>query len=313
MKKIITALLLLIVSFGFSQNDNYTTEEIVLTNLIEGTLLIPSYEGKSPLVILIQGSGPTDRDGNQPNMRNNSLKYLAESLAKENIASFRYDKRLVKLALQGRLREENINFNDFVDDANSVLAHFKDDERFSHIVIAGHSEGSLVGMLAAQNGADAFISIAGAGQVIDDLIIDQLKRQTPFIADDARAAFDILKETGKVTDYNPMLSSLLRESVQPFMYSWMQYNPQTEIARLDMPVLILNGTEDIQTNEEEARLLHGAKPFSEMYLIENMNHVFKEIATGDSIENAKSYNEPHRPIMPELVERITTFVKALED
>lgn len=313
MKNIITALFLLFVLFGFSQNDNYTTEEIVLTNLIEGTLLTPNSENKVPLVILIQGSGPTDRDGNQPNMRNNSLKYLAESLAKENIASFRYDKRLVKLAQQGRLREESINFNDFVADAKSVLQHFQNDERFSHIVIAGHSEGSLVGMLAAQNGVDAFISIAGAGQRIDNLIIDQLRRQTPMIADDARAAFDILKETGKVTDYNPMLSSLLRESVQPFMYSWMQYNPQTEIARLDMPVLILNGTEDIQTNEEEARLLHGAKPFSEMYLIENMNHVFKEIATGDSIENAKSYNEPHRPIMPELVERIATFVKAIED
>lgn len=313
MKNSITALFLFFVIFGFSQNDNYTSEEIVLSNLIEGTLLIPSTEQNVPLVILIQGSGPTDRDGNQPNMRNNSLKYLAESLAEESIATFRYDKRLVKLAQQGRLREESINFNDFVADAKSVLQHFQNDERFSHIVIAGHSEGSLVGMLAAQNGVDAFISIAGAGQRIDNLIIDQLRRQTPMIADDARAAFDVLKENGKVTDFNPMLSSLLRESVQPFMYSWMQYNPQEEIARLDMPVLILNGTEDIQTNEEEARMLNIAKPFSEMYLIKNMNHVFKEIATGDTIENAKSYNEPHRPIVPELVDRIVTFVKALED
>jgi hypothetical protein len=93
----------------------------------------------------------------------------------------------------------------------------------------------------------------------------------------------------------------------------MQYSPQKEIARLDMPVLILNGTEDIQVNVEEARLLHRVKPLAEMYLIENMNHVFKEITTGDNIENAKSYNEPHRPIMPELVERISVFVKALED
>lgn len=313
MKDIITALFLLFVLFGFSQNDNYTSEEIVLTNLIEGTLLIPAAEEIVPLVILIQGSGPTDRDGNQPNMRNNSLKYLAESLAGENIATFRYDKRLVKLAQQGRLREENINFDDFVDDAKSVLQHFQDDKRFSHIVIAGHSEGSLVGMLAAQNGADAFISIAGAGQVIDNLIVEQLGRQTPELAEEARKNFDEMRETGSSKNYSIMLSSIFRTSVQPFMYSWMQYNPQTEIARLDVPILILNGTEDLQTNEAEARLLHSVKPFAEMYLIENMNHVFKEIATGDTIENAKSYNEPHRPIMPELVDRIVTFVQALED
>ena len=104
---------------------------------------------------------------------------------------------------------------------------------------------------------------------------------------------------------------MFRTSVQPFIKSWMNYNPQEEIAKLDIPVLILNGTEDIQTNEEEARLLHQEKPLAEMYLIEGMNHVFKEITKGDTIENAKSYNEPQRPIMPELVERISVFVKAL--
>jgi uncharacterized protein len=313
MNYFITAIFTFIFTLGFAQDKPFVSEDLTIKDQIEGTLLIPIKENPMPLVILIQGSGPTDRDGNQPNMRNHSLRYLAEGLAEENIATFRFDKRLVKMAQQGRLREENINFDHFIDDAIAVMEHFQDDERFSQLVIAGHSEGSLVGMVAANNGADAFISIAGAGQAIDNVIVEQLRRQNPELADEARKNFDDMRETGVSRNYSVMLSSIFRESVQPFMRSWMQYSPQTEIARLDMPVLILNGTEDIQVNVEEARLLHRAKPLAEMYLIENMNHVFKEITTGDNIENAKSYNEPHRPIMPELVERISVFVKALED
>jgi len=313
MKNIITLLVTFVFVFGYAQEKAYTAEEITLTNLIEGTLLLPHTETQVPLVIIIQGSGPTDRNGNQPNMKNNSLKYLAEGLAENNIATFRFDKRLVKMAQQGRLKEEDINFNDFIEDAIAVMEHFQEDDRFSNLVIAGHSEGSLVGMIAANNGADAFISIAGAGQQIDNVIVEQLRRQTPELADEARKNFDELRETGAVKNFSVMLSSIFRKSVQPFIYSWMQYNPKTEIARLNIPVLILNGTEDIQTDVEEARKLHQAKPLAEMYLIEGMNHVFKEITKGDTIENAKSYNEPQRPIMPELVEKITVFIKGLEN
>lgn len=313
MKNIITTITIFVFTFGFTQEKNYTEEEITLTNLIEGTLLLPQTENRAPLVIIIQGSGPIDRNGNQPNMRNNSLKYLAESLAEEQIASFRFDKRLVKLARQGRLKEEDINFDDFIEDANAVMKHFQDDNRFSHLVIAGHGEGSLVGMVAAKNGADAFISIAGAGQQIDNVIVEQLRRQSPELADEARKNFNELRETGALKNHSVMLSSIFRESVQPFIYSWMQYNPKTEIAKLDIPVLILNGTEDIQTDLEEARLLHQAKPLAEMYLIEGMNHVFKEITKGDTIENAKSYNEPQRPIMTELVDKIAVFINRLNN
>ncbi len=310
--KNITLAVFLTAFIGFAQEKQFSSEELTIKNQIEGTLLVPKTETPAPLVIIIQGSGPTDRNGNQPNMQNNSLKLLAEGLIEENIASFRFDKRLVKMAQQGRLKEEDIHFDDFIEDAISVIEHFQEDNRFSKLIIAGHSEGSLVGMLAANNRSDAFISIAGAGQVIDNVIVEQLRRQTPEVAEEARKNFDELRETGAVKDYSIMLSSMFRTSVQPFIKSWMNYNPQEEIAKLDIPVLILNGTEDIQTNEEEARLLHQAKPLAEMYLIEGMNHVFKEITKGDTIENAKSYNEPQRPIMTELVERISVFVKALE-
>lgn len=307
----------LILAFLFSAlvfgQKNYTSEEVNINPLVDGLLLLPEKNAPHTLAIIIQGSGPTDRNGNQPNMQNNSLKYLAEQLADEGIASFRYDKRLVKLARRGDLKEEDIKFDDFIKDAGDILEKFQKEERFDTFVIIGHSQGSLVGMVAAnRHHADGFISIAGAGQEIDDVIVDQLQRQAPALADDARQSFDDLRVNGVATNYGIGLASIFRPAIQPFMRNWMQYNPQTEIAKLDMPVLILNGTEDIQVDENEARLLHKAKPLAELYLIESMNHVLKEIEAGDTIDNSKSYNEPKRPIVPELVEKITTFIKELD-
>ncbi|MBA3985880.1 MAG: alpha/beta hydrolase [Flavobacteriales bacterium] len=306
-------LLLLFAISAVSQNSDYKSEEIKINPLLNGLLLVPESKEATTLAIIIQGSGPTDRNGNQPMMNNNSLKYLAEILSKENIATFRYDKRLVALARQGRLVEEKIVFDDFIKDAMDVTAHFKKDPRFSKIVIIGHSEGSLVGMVAAQdNGADAFISIAGAGQEIDDVIVDQLERQAPLLKDDARTSFDDLRVNGIATNYGEGLSSIFRPSVQPFMRTWMAYNPQVEIAKLEIPVLIINGDQDIQVDENEASLLKEAKPEAELLIIRGMNHVFKKITAGDTMENAKSYNEPNRKVMPELTEAIEKFIKALD-
>lgn len=303
----------LIVLASFGQNKKYKAEEIKINNLIDGLLLVPENEETPTLAILIQGSGPTDRNGNQPMVNNNSLKYLAEGLSNRKIATFRYDKRLVNLARQGRLKEENIVFDDFIKDAIDVTAYFKKDPRFSKIIIIGHSEGSLVGMVASQeNRADAFISIAGAGQEIDDVIVDQLERQAPALKEDARNSFDDLRVNGIATNYGEGLSSIFRPSVQPFMRTWMAYNPQKEIAKLNIPVFIINGNQDIQVDENEAKLLKEAKPDAEFLIIEGMNHIFKKITLGDTMENAKSYNEPNRKVMPELIETIENFIKALD-
>lgn len=313
MKNLAIILAIFISLTSFSQKE-FVEEKININNLIDGTLLVPKSEKKVSLIILIQGSGPTDRDGNQPNMKNNSLKYLAEEISKEGIATFRYDKRLVQLLRKGQLVEEDINFDHFIDDADAIVTYFQEDSRFQKIIIAGHSQGSLVGMVTAyRNQVDGFISIAGAGQEIDDVIVEQLKRQAPALADDARQSFDDLRVNGIALNYGVGLASIFRPQIQPFMRSWMEYNPQTEIAKLDIPVLILNGTEDVQVDEEEAKLLHTAKPLAEFYLIKNMNHVLKEIPEGDTMDNYKSYNETQRPIMPELVDHVITFVKAIND
>lgn len=311
MKKAIFLLICLIGNVTFSQN--ISSEEIKINPFVDGVLQVPTEGNLHPLVIIIAGSGPTDRDGNSPMTKNNSLKYLAEGLNQNKIATFRFDKRTVKMSQQSSPDIDKIVFDDFVKDMKQIIEKFKNDSRFSKIILAGHSKGSLVGMLAAVDNpnVDAFISIAGAGQAIDYVIVEQLHRQMPQLAENARQSFDDMKSKGVSKDYLPLLASIFNPNIQPFMLTWMKYNPQEEIAKLNMPVFIINGTEDVQINTDEAQLLHKASPESELLIIENMNHVFKRIETGDTMDNGKSYNEPQRPIMTELTEGIVGFIKSL--
>lgn len=298
----------LLFELNHAQNPDFISNEITIDSLINGTLLIPPTTNKPPLAIIIQGSGPTDRDGNQYKLINNSLKFLAEGLYHKKIATYRYDKRMVRQVLEGTFDESKVDFNDFIQDAKQVVNYFEKDQRFSEIIIIGHSQGSLVGMIAAhENSISKFVSIAGAGQEIDDVVIDQLEKQAPALIENARQSFDDLRVNGVAQNYIPELASIFRPSIQPFMFSWMKYNPQTEITKLTIPVLIINGDNDFQVQVSEAKKLKEAKPDAELVIIPHMNHILKEIK-GDLLENQQSYNNKDLPVMKELIKKITKFI-----
>ena len=315
MKKLLFLLMVFFSILSYSQTEtvvqSFNKEEIAVNPLINGSLYSPLKQNKKTnLVILIAGSGLTDRDGNQKGLTNNSLKYVSEALAKNDIAVFSYDKRIIAQMKSKTVNEAALTFDDFITDATSVLLFFKNKKKYNKIIIAGHSEGSLIGMIAANEKADAFISLAGAGRTIDAVLVDQITKQAPFLKEETQKNLDILK-SGKTFELkNPMLASIFRESIQSYMISWIQYNPQIEIAKLQMPVLIVNGTKDLQVAVSEAELLKKAKPEAELVLIENMNHIFKVI-NGDDAENMKSYSNPDIPIATKLTSTITTFVKSL--
>ena len=293
-------------SFSFAQNNNYTTQEVAINKLIDGTLLLPNTIEKPNLVIIIASSGPTDRDGNQNFLKSNSLKKLAEGISAKNIATFRFDKRIVKQIRKGKV-EQDMMFDDFIVDAKSVLAYFKDTKKYNKIYIAGHGQGSLVGMLAAKDKADGFISIAGAGQSIGNVIIEQVEKTVPMYLEDTKRVIKVLEAGKTTTDFPPALATIFNLEVQPFMANWMSYYPQKVINKLEMPILIINGTKDLQVSEAEAKLLKEAAPKAEIKIIDKMNHILVPIH-GDDLENSKSYNETGRKLAPELIEAIVAFV-----
>ncbi len=307
MKNIIIILVLCVSTFVYTQEINYTEKEINIPSekvMVNGTLMLPKTKKNIPLVIIIPGSGTVDRNGGAGNY----LKQLAEGLAKKNIASYRYDKSSIVLSKKEGFKEEDVSFNDFVNDAVEIIDYFKDKEEFSKIIIAGHSQGSLVGMIAGQLRIDGFISLAGAGRPIDEILVEQISSQSPQFEGDMEKTFEIIK-LGKIDEnFNPMLVSVFRKSLQPFWAAWIKYNQQAEIKKLNVSTLIVNGTKDIQIPITDASLLHKANENSELLIIENMNHVFKEVKSDDRMENAATYTKADLPIKTELIVGLTKFV-----
>lgn len=312
MIRVLAYILLFISASVFGQN--YMENELTINSdksTLNGTLLTVNSKSKTPLVIIIPGSGPTDRNGNSFTTNNNSLKFLAKALAEKNISSYRYDKSVVSNKKEETNKVDSLRFEHLINETKAVLQYFKNENKFSNVIVAGHSQGSLVGMIASANNADAFISLAGAGRTIDKIILEQIAKQAPNLEDETSRILEKLKKGKTVNEYNIMLSALFNKSVQPFLVSWIKYNPIIEIEKLKIPVLIVNGSNDIQISIKDAELLHKSAKNSKLEVIEHMNHIFKEIK-GDLSENMKSYNNPELPIMTDFSNIITTFVNDLK-
>lgn len=291
------------------------------TGVLYGTLALPQSRSSRPIVLIIAGSGPTDRDGNSPLLSgpNNSIKLLAEGLAAQGIASVRYDKRgigetgkAMQLAAEKAktpLREEDLSFETYIDDAVRWGKKLRADRRFSSLIVIGHSEGSLIGMVAAQRiGADGFVSIAGAGRPIQEIILDQVKSQlTPDLLKTTEHILDQLAAGKTVASVPAELNMLFRPSAQPYLISWIRYDPSKEISKLRMPVLIIQGTTDIQTRLADAKRLADANPAAKSQLIEGMNHVLKTVPD-DRDKQVSSYSDPTLPVAPDLINAISKFV-----
>lgn len=309
MKYIFLLTLAFIVNTSFASDSTYTEKPVTLTTKtgdIQGSMMLPLNKTSVPVVLIISGSGPTDRDGNNPMMKNNSLRMLAEALANKGIASVRYDKRGIAASTPSGKAESDLRFDFYVQDARDWVGMLKKDKRFSKVFIAGHSEGSLIGMIAAQ-GADGYISIAGAGFPADEVLRKQLAQLPDAVKDQVFSMMDSLKAGKELKDVDPSLYSLFRPSVQPYMISWFKYNPQTEIKKLTVPILIIQGTTDIQVGVEDAKSLSAAAPKAQLHIIEGMNHIFKK-AGDDKQENIKTYNDPKLPIVEELPAAIAGFI-----
>ncbi|MFK8058721.1 MAG: alpha/beta hydrolase family protein [Polaribacter sp.] len=278
------------------------TEEITINNQaiqLPGTLTYSAE--KQPLIIWVHGSGSVDRNGNTPQY----IKQFRDLVNKENIAFFSYDKRIANRKNASFLKD-GVFINDFIFDIREVVHHFKKDKRFTKIILAGHSQGSLIAMMALKN-LDKYISIAGAGETIDKTLVRQITAQSPIFGALTVQYFKELKETGEIKEVDPNLMSLFAKPNQPFLSSWIELNPLEEIKKVTIPTLIINGDKDFQVLISDAENLKKAKPDAEYVVIKNMNHVLKNIENEE--DNLKSYNNPDFPVSKQLIQTIVSFVK----
>jgi len=289
------------------------------TGTIFGTLCMPSNKTKAPVVLIHAGSGPTDRDGNSPLLggRNDSLLLLAHGLAAQGVASVRFDKRGIAASASGAMSEKDLRFDTYVNDAIAWIDLLRTMQQFTRITIAGHSEGSLIGMIAvARSSADGFVSLEGAGRPAPDVLHEQLAVQLPPEMLAQSDAIIAQLKSGKTYDqplpasFPPGLAALFRPSVQPYVISWFKYDPAVEIARVKSPIAIVQGTADVQVNMKDAQALHGGAPSARFVVVQGMNHVLKHSPdTSSQAAIMLGYTNPALPVEPQVIDTVGSIAR----
>lgn len=287
------------------------------TLTLRGTLETPDTPAPWPTVLIVAGSGPTDRDGNSAALpgANDSLKQLAQGLAQQGVASVRYDKRSIGQSVPASgpaLREEDVVFGDFVNDAAAWVQQMEKDPRFARVGLVGHSEGALIALAVADTTpVGAVVTLAGPGENIADVIARQIRANTanpPELVAEVDRILTELRAGRRVTGVSPVLAALFRPSVQPFLISAIKYDPAQLIRTVKAPVLIVQGERDLQVTPDDARRLSAADPRAKLLLIPGMNHLLKQV--GDDLAlNQRSYGDPTVPLSPALLPAVVPFLK----
>jgi pimeloyl-ACP methyl ester carboxylesterase len=295
---------------GVAVESSYTVHSGTLE--LGGTLTVPrGTTGRIPVVVIIAGSGPTDRNGNSlMGIRPNSYAQLAWRLAEKGIATLRYDKRGMP-GTQGTFDMTTMRLDDFAADARAAAESLARDTRFSRVILLGHSEGSSLALLAARAGSPvaAVISVSGLGRSLGVVMREQLARQfdsATLVRYDTAMAQYLRGEQPK--DVPPQLGMLFVPINLSFMKSLSSFDPPAAIRAVHQPVLIVQGGRDLQVTVADAERLHAAKPDAQLVIVPLANHVLKQTTDTTLMGQMPTYQNPTVPIMPDVANAIADWI-----
>lgn len=287
-------------------------------SFLYGSLLRPDAAAPTPApyVLIVPGSGPTDRNGNSTaaDVNPNSYKLLAEGLAARGVGSLRTDKRGVGGSATAMGPESDLRLSTYVDDTITWVKFLQAQPQVKCVVILGHSEGALIAALAAQKVKTCgVIEVAGAGRPAAELIAGQLKtakdagKLSDGTYDQAVHILDELKAGRPVADVPLALSSLFRPSVQPYLMSWLNIDPIDAEKGLS-PLMVLQGDHDLQVGLEDARRLANVSRAIRLVVLPGVNHVLK-IAPAERAANLATYADPQLALAPDVIPAIVNFIE----
>ena len=281
---------------------------------LHGSLVLPEGEEQRDAVLIWSGSGPTNRDGNsQHGLNNNGLKILSQSLGAAGFVSLRTDKRGIGDSTPAVTNEADLRLETYVDDAVCWAQYLANLSNVRRVFLLGHSEGGLVATLAAQAfPAAGLILLAAVGFPAADILRRQLAAPSIFLPraqlDEIHAIMASLEAGEIVPTISAELDAQFRCSVQPYLISWFKYDPAEELAKISVPILVIQGTNDLQVSVEDADRLAAARDGITAIKISQMNHVLKE-APDDHEGNFATYTMPMLPLAPELMPEVTKFLQ----
>lgn len=283
---------------------------------LSGTL-VAAKAADAPVVLIIPGSGPTDRDGNNGTaLQASSYRLIAEGLYQSGISTVRIDKRGMFASAKAIADANAVTIADYVKDVETWTNVIKAATKQKCVWLLGHSEGGLVALAAAQKSNDicGLLLVATPGRPLSDVLMAQLKdnpANAPII-EQAAAAIDKLKLGQRVdlSGLHPALAGLFDPSIQGFMIDLFSYDPAKLAGNYKGPALVLQGKRDIQVNEVDAKLLADANKTAKLIVVDDVNHVLKQVKSDDIGENYATYANPNLPLAESVTKALVDFIEA---
>lgn len=271
----------------------------------------------TPAVLILPGSGPTDRDGNNSmGMHPNTYRLLAEALAAKGVATLRIDKRGL-FGSKAAIPDANaVTIADYAADVRAWIDVLRARTGRRCVWLLGHSEGNLVALAAAQqsSGICGVVLVAAPGRPLAEVMREQFRANPANapIVPQAVATIDALEQGRRVAadTLTAPLSGIFNDRVQRFLIDLFRQRPTAEVAALKMPVLIVQGEADLQVSPADARALAAAQPAAKLVLLPHVTHVLKVAGGDDRAANLATYTDPALPIAPGVVDAVASFVTA---
>ncbi len=290
------------------------TEAYLHAGLLRGTMLRPVASGAA--ILIIPGSGPTDRDGNNPlGVKGAPYKLLAEGLARKGVTTVRVDKRGMFGSSRAVADANAVTISDYAGDVHAWVKVIREQTSVPCVWVAGHSEGGLVALASGKNPDDlcGLILLAAPGRPVGQVLREQLQLSMgngPMLRQ-ATSAIKALEAGHHPNLYalHPKLQQLFAPPIQGLLISMFSYDPARLIAEFHKPVLILQGERDLQVSVADAKRLKEAAPAAKLVLLPDANHFFKVVKSADMAVNAAAYTKAV-PLAPHIADEIADFVSA---
>ena len=278
--------------------------------------------GSDTAVLIVAGSGPTDRNGNSGlGLNTYTYKMLSDGLVRSGYDVLRYDKRAIGESCYEVGDIAEVVFDDFVDDAALCVAYLRS-LGYQRVVVAGHSEGGSIALhlaLREDVAVDGLVLLCATGYPMDAILMKQLAAQLVpqylGLMASATNIINTLKRGEMVAEERVPreLMSLFHPSVQRFLISSMADDPRDIAARVEVPMLIITGGRDVQVSVDNGEALLAAQPAARHLSFERMSHVLKDAATAERVEQLVSvYNNSQLPLTEPLVPTIHEFINNLK-
>lgn len=287
------------------------SQDIVIDNKISATIFTPASNENDKIILIIPGNGPTDKNGNTPNLSHNNLKILAEQLSGLGYTVLSYDKTPAVMVREQKVDENLITIDLLISEANQVKQYVIKQFPFKKLIVIGQQEGALIGSEISRKDVNAYVSISASSYNVDERFIEQTKQRAPEMAAEVSANFAKLKKGEKFKNENQKTVSIFRESIQNYMISVLKFPMIPSVQKLKIPILFINGERSINITAQDSQRFLSAVPKAELAIIPKMNDIFREVESTEIQANYQTYEQPELPISTELVSVINQFAKKI--